>query len=76
MALPKWPHAAEPTAEAGTSGEPRRIGETPTDEERRARIRAIGRRVIARNRAALDMLDAHDRGEDPLSDGGSRSSRE
>jgi antitoxin component of MazEF toxin-antitoxin module len=32
----------------------------------RERMRAIGRRVIAEDREALDLLAAHDRGEGPL----------
>lgn len=62
MALPKWPRAAEPAAEAEPNREPRRIGETPTDEEHRARVREVIERVIVERQETLAILAAHDRG--------------
>lgn len=35
----------------------------------RERVREIGRRVIGKHREALDLLEAHDRGEAEVVDG-------
>lgn len=68
------PHALETAGyTAGTSvvveqtatGEVLLVPETRLRE----RMRAIGRRVIAENREALDLLDAYDRGEAVSVDG-------